>query len=367
MFTYELPFEESKIVKGLILNLKRKNEEELVKLVEKAKLSIETNGYSAYDIRGKKRSDALATYIKLHVTPINVNKLEKNVEWKELLRKNIDELIPSNVGFDVKEVNYVIDLMEELPDGREVEGKKFVELEYIDSGSYADVHKYYDEYYDKYFVVKKAKENLNEKEIERFEKEFKVMKKISSPYVVEVFTYNENDKSYTMELMDTTLWKYLQKNKKNFPLKDRFNLAHSILSGFFQLRDTGYLHRDISPNNILLKQYDKIIIPKISDFGLVKAKGSELTSINSRLRGSLNDHQNLKMIGFKNYNEKHETYALTQLIVIIITCEYEYSKIKNNHLKNFLEKGLSIVENRYQNLEELKEALFKLNKLMLAE
>ena len=85
-----------------------------MKLIEKAKLSIETNGYSAYDTRGKRRSDALATYIKLHLTPTNINDLEKNVKWKELLRKSIDELIPSGVGFDVKEVSYVIDLMEEV-------------------------------------------------------------------------------------------------------------------------------------------------------------------------------------------------------------------------------------------------------------
>lgn len=51
-----------------------------------------------------------------------------------------------------------------------------VELKFIGEGSYANVYKYKDPFYKKFFVVKRAKDNLNAKEIERFQREFNAMK-----------------------------------------------------------------------------------------------------------------------------------------------------------------------------------------------
>jgi len=61
----------------------------------------------------------------------------------------------------------------------------------IGEGSYARVHKYKDEYYNRSFVIKKALKNFNEKELERFKREFEEMKKLNSPYVIEVYNFDE--------------------------------------------------------------------------------------------------------------------------------------------------------------------------------
>ena len=65
----------------------------------------------------------------------------------------------------------------------------------IGEGSYALTYKYYDDFYDRYFVVKKAKKGLSEKELQRFKQEFEIMKSLNSPYIVDVYAYNENDNS----------------------------------------------------------------------------------------------------------------------------------------------------------------------------
>ena len=57
----------------------------------------------------------------------------------------------------------------------------------IGEGSYAHVYKYKDPFYDRFIVVKRAENNLVEKELERFKCEYKSMKEFSSPYIVEVY------------------------------------------------------------------------------------------------------------------------------------------------------------------------------------
>lgn len=265
-------------------------------------------------------------------------------------------------GFERIEIDEITPIFEPKGESFIKKDKKF-KLQPIGRGSYAQVFKYYDEDYEIEFALKKAIDTLNEKELERFRREFDVMKEIKSPYVVEVYSYNEKEKCYSMELLDTTLLKYLQKNNQKITFEERLSFISQILRAFEHLKINGYFHRDISPNNILIKNYDSIKVIKISDFGLVKPKDSNLTSTDSEFRGSLND-PNLKFDGFKNYNETHETYALTQLIVMIISKKFNFSKIKNESIREFLEKGVSDTKNRYQTLEELKLGYLKMrNKL----
>lgn len=70
-----------------------------------------------------------------------------------------------------------------------------------------------------------------------------------------------------------------------------------IFKGFSYIYSKGYLHRDISFTNVLLQHYENdLTIVKISDFGLVKMKQSDLTSFGSEINGSLND-SNLQIVG----------------------------------------------------------------------
>jgi eukaryotic-like serine/threonine-protein kinase len=64
-------------------------------------------------------------------------------------------------------------------------------LRMIGEGSYAKVFRYRDEFYNKYFVLKRAKNDLDDKELERFKREFDVMNELKSPYVLEVYRYDD--------------------------------------------------------------------------------------------------------------------------------------------------------------------------------
>ena len=65
------------------------------------------------------------------------------------------------------------------------------------------------EFYNKFFVLKRAKNDLNDKESERFKREFDVMNELKSPFVLEVHRYDEEKNEYYMEYADETLKKFI--------------------------------------------------------------------------------------------------------------------------------------------------------------
>lgn len=234
-------------------------------------------------------------------------------------------------------------------------------IKLIGGGSYAQVFKYKDEYYNKNFAIKRANSNLTYKEYERFKIEFEEMKKLSSPYVVEVYRFNDEKREYIMEYVDETIKEYISKNNTKFSKSDRHNIVFQILKAFEYIHNQGLLHRDISLTNVLVKKYEGLNVVKISDFGLVKTKESTLTSIDSKIKGSLNDPQ-LEVFGFKNYNIVHETYALTRLIYFVMTGRVKIDKFNNDSLKQFVMTGTSInLKDRYKDINELRVAFRKIN------
>ncbi len=233
-------------------------------------------------------------------------------------------------------------------------------LKPIGSGSYANTYSYIDEFYNRTFAIKQAKKDLNEKELARFKQEFEIMNNLKSPYVVEVFKYNELKNCYIMEYMDYSLDKYIYENNSSLNISKRKNMVLQILKAFEYIHSKKILHRDISPKNILIKIYDDVIVIKIADFGLVKIPESELTSTNTEFKGYFNDPC-LKLEGFSTYNLLHEIYALTMTIIFIMSGKTNVSKISDSRLQTLIKKGLNPdKKERYQSLLELKNDFLKL-------
>lgn len=230
----------------------------------------------------------------------------------------------------------------------------------IGKGSYGQVFKYKDDYYNKYFVIKRANSDLTEKEYKRFKLEYEEMKKLNSPYIVEVYRFDDDKHEYIMEYIDYTLYKYITTNNNKLTKVERKNIALQILKAFEYIHSKEILHRDISLTNILVKKYDNLNVIKISDFGLVKIQDSNLTSLDTEVKGSLNDPY-LKVYGFKNYNIAHETYALTRIIYFVMTGRIQVEKFDNEAMKEFVLRGLNKdLEKRYQSISDIRIAFGKL-------
>ena len=230
------------------------------------------------------------------------------------------------------------------------------DLKLIGSGSYANVYKYKDTFYNRPFILKRAKKELTDKEVARFKREFDVMNDLSSPYILEVYCYNPDKNEYIMEYMDYTLDGYIAAHNSTLTIVQRKVIAQQILRAFDYLHSKGHLHRDISPKNILIKEYDDTLVVKLSDFGLVKIPDSTLTTVNTEFKGYFNDPA-LVVEGFNTYGIVHETYALTRVIYFVMTGKTNTEKITNQNLRAFVEKGLNPDKiKRFQNIRDMISA-----------
>ena len=230
------------------------------------------------------------------------------------------------------------------------------DLKLIGSGSYANVYKYKDTFYNRPFILKRAKKELTNKEVARFKREFDVMNDLSSPYILEVYCYNPDKNEYIMEYMDYTLDGYIAAHNSTLTIVQRKGIAQQILRAFDYLHSKGHLHRDISPKNILIKEYDDTLVVKLSDFGLVKIPDSTLTTVNTEFKGYFNDPA-LVVEGFNTYGIVHETYALTRVIYFVMTGKTNTEKITNQNLRAFVEKGLNPDKiKRFQNIRDMISA-----------
>lgn len=230
------------------------------------------------------------------------------------------------------------------------------DLKLIGSGSYANVYKYKDTFYNRPFILKRAKKELTDKEVARFKREFDVMNDLSSPYILEVYCYNPEKNEYIMEYMDYTLDGYIAAHNSTLTIVQRKGIAQQILRAFDYLHSKGHLHRDISPKNILIKEYDDTLVVKLSDFGLVKIPDSTLTTVNTEFKGYFNDPA-LVVEGFNTYGIVHETYALTRVIYFVMTGKTNTEKITNQNLRAFVEKGLNPDKiKRFQNIRDMISA-----------
>lgn len=230
------------------------------------------------------------------------------------------------------------------------------DLKLIGSGSYANVYKYKDTFYNRPFILKRAKKELTDKEVARFKREFDVMNDLSSPYILEVYCYNPDKNKYIMEYMDYTLDGYIAAHNSTLTIVQRKGIAQQILRAFDYLHSKGHLHRDISPKNILIKEYDDTLVVKLSDFGLVKIPDSTLTTVNTEFKGYFNDPA-LVVEGFNTYGIVHETYALTRVIYFVMTGKTNTEKITNQNLRAFVEKGLNPDKiKRFQNIRDMISA-----------
>ncbi|HDR8476728.1 TPA: serine/threonine protein kinase [Bacillus cereus] len=234
------------------------------------------------------------------------------------------------------------------------------EMKFIGEGSYAKVHKYKDKFYNRFFAVKTARKELNKDELTRFQREYDEMKKLKSPYVLEVYNFDDEKQRYIMEYADSSLYDYIKKYNNSLTVSKRIDFVHQIFKAFTYIHNKGILHRDVSPSNILVKMYEGTEIIKVSDFGLVKIPNSQLTNQLTEIKGSFRD-PNLELVGFDNYQLHNEIYSLTWVIYFTLTGRKEVHSITNKPFKAFVEKGMNPdIQERYKNVKEMQDAFNKI-------
>lgn len=191
------------------------------------------------------------------------------------------------------------------------------DLKAVGSGSYANVFRYKDPEYDRTVALKRVKKGTSEQDLLRFKREFETLKSLSSPYVIEVYRFNEDRSEYTMEYCESTLRDFIDRENQRLGFGTRKRIALQFLYGLNYLHGKGHLHRDVSYQNALIKRFHgNVVLVKLSDFGLEKRVDSDLTRTESELRGTILDPT---LRTFKDYSVVNEVYSIGFVLSFIFS------------------------------------------------
>ena len=153
----------------------------------------------------------------------------------------------------------------------------------IGEGGMANVYLAHDLILDRDVAVKILRGDLadDEKFVRRFQREAIAASSLSHPNIVEMYDVGEDDGKYyiVMEYVDGKTLKNLIKKRGALTLPEVIDIMLQLTSAIACAHDSNIIHRDIKPQNVLIKE-DGIV--KITDFGIAMALNSnELTQTNS--------------------------------------------------------------------------------------
>lgn len=188
------------------------------------------------------------------------------------------------------------------------------DLVLIGSGGFANVYRQK----SSGLIVKKLKDDfLADKGIRsRFKREFNITKSLQDAHgIIEVYSFDEGNCSYTMEPAETTLEKYIKDNRLTDAVK--INCIRQVLFVMTEVHKRNIIHRDISANNIFIMSG----IVKIADFGL----GKDLNIFNSHntfLTKGVGQYAYCapeQFMMLKDGDKRSDVYSLGRVINFIMT------------------------------------------------
>ena len=149
--------------------------------------------------------------------------------------------------------------------------------EVIGRGGVGTVYRAHDRGEDRWVAIKVLEDIHHGTKVEqRLLREGEVMQKLDHPNIVQVYDVvrDAEEVFMVMELMDRGSCHSLTRRKKGLPVAWVFHVATSVLSGLERIHEAGWVHRDLKPGNLLLNRQGVV---KISDFGILRDEGSDLT------------------------------------------------------------------------------------------
>lgn len=248
-----------------------------------------------------------------------------NEDYTEILNNTLNFI--GNGGSQIPSDWPIVDIPLKIPlffqtttlEIKHTASKEYSNLTYVGEGAFAKVYKFYDDFLGRELAIKVANVELEEKDLKRFRGEYDNLSNLDSPYIIDVYSYDTEKNSYTMEFMPHNLVSYYNSQTPSFDIRRR--IAFQVFSAAEYIVSKGKYHRDLSPNNVLIREFDDgSIVAKISDFGLVKDKDFKLTSYDSAPKGTFIPPEVLNgEVPFRLYGVKQEIYELTRLVFFILT------------------------------------------------
>ena len=161
---------------------------------------------------------------------------------------------------------------EDLSTKRFAIGKEYQAVERLGKGTYGTVYKARKKSDNKFYAIKKIKNELDNEGIPSTAlREIAILKKMKNPNVVNVegIAFNNHNIELCLEYCKYDLKKLIDEKKHDssfYNVKFVKNMMYQLLKGVEHLHSHKILHRDLKPQNILVDDNGWIL--KLADFGL---------------------------------------------------------------------------------------------------
>lgn len=241
-------------------------------------------------------------------------------------------------------------------------------------GYFCIVKQYLDESTGNEFALKELKKDHYPKEEYRYRlnREINILKELQGcENIIELLdSGHDTDKEklwYLMPYARLNLYDFIKKNNGNIDKETRYNLLEQIINAIKFAHDRNKLHRDISPNNVLVFEKDGKIILKVCDFGLGKDSESLSFYTGSSASGYgqilyVSPEQRIKL---KDATEKSDIYSLGKLAYFIFSGK-DPDNLKQFELSSLVAKSTEEnPDDRFPNIHEFENHFLSLKDLQL--
>ncbi|PTL84552.1 protein kinase [Vitiosangium sp. GDMCC 1.1324] len=186
--------------------------------------------------------------------------------------------------------------------------------------------------FEKTLVLKRILPHLAEEPafVEMFLSEAKLAAQLTHPHIVQIFDFGEADGAYflAMEYIDgpnlRTLVKRAAAQGMSLPMAACARLITHACEGLAFAHDfidpetgeaLGLIHRDISPDNILLSKQGAV---KVVDFGIAKAAGQSHKTRSGVIKGKL-AYMSPEQVRAESLDRRADVYALGVVLYELLT------------------------------------------------
>lgn len=226
-------------------------------------------------------------------------------------------------------------------------------------------------------VIINAKQNqaASNRGLKRFIEEAKILAKIKNlPGIVSVRNFfSANGTAYiVMEFLDgISLKKYMQRKGGKLPADEILTIMRPIMESLIKVHELGLVHRDISPDNIIITKYNEV---KLIDFGAAKQSNLDGKSLSIVLKQGFAPEEQYRTHG--EQGPWTDIYALGVTLYYCMTGKLPPESIQRMYKDTMLkpsELGASITpsqeaalvkslavyaKNRYQNMQQMINGLY---------
>lgn len=174
--------------------------------------------------------------------------------------------------------------------------------------------------------------------IARFEAERQALAVMDHPNVARVFDGGQTESGHPYFVMEYVRGESITSfcSKHNLSLRRRLELFEQVCLAVQHAHHKGIIHRDLKPSNVLVTMVDNVPIPKVIDFGIAKALGSESSNqtqmtVQGHLVGTPAYMSPEQVTGTAGMDTRSDVFTLGVLLYELLTgsLPYEASRLDN--------------------------------------